>query len=95
MTAQQMPQAYRELAASRATARWPGYLQPEDFGYDFRDWVSPYTKSAHAFGGVAVVLQDWSSADTLRSGFDPDVQEFGRMRDCVQTVHWRDCSIAC
>lgn len=53
-------------------------MQPEDFGYDFRDWVSPYTKGAHALGGVAIVLQDWSSTDTLRAGVDPDVQAFGR-----------------
>lgn len=24
-------------------------MQPEDFGYDFRDWVSHYTKAAREF----------------------------------------------
>jgi hypothetical protein len=53
---------------------------PEDFGYDFRDWVSPYTKTACRLGSVAVVLQDWASADGLRAGPDPEVQEYGRTR---------------
>lgn len=75
-----MPDTYLELAACRAAVKWPGYLQPEDFGYDFRDWVSPYSKGAHALGGIAIVLQDWSSTDALGRGLDPDVQEHGRTR---------------
>ena len=70
----------RELAQSRVQARWPGYQQPEDFGYDFRDWVSPYTKPACTLGGIALVLQDWASADGLRGGPVPDIQEYGRTR---------------
>lgn len=73
-----MSRAYLELARARVDARWHGYAQPEDFGYDFREWVSPYTKGAHALGGVALVLQDWSSVDVLRNGPDPDVQRYGR-----------------
>src|SRR5688572_33045549 len=75
-----LPSAYAELARSRVEARWPGYQQPEDFGYDFRDWVSPYTKTACTLGGIALVLQDWASADGLRGGPVPDIQEYGRTR---------------
>lgn len=71
---------YRELARSRVQARWHGYQQPEDFGYDFREWVSPYTKTACTIGGIALVLQDWASADGLRGGPVPDIQEYGRTR---------------
>jgi hypothetical protein len=59
-------------------------MQPEDFKYDFRDWVSPYTKGAHTSESLAFVLQDWSSEDALRrdiamrGGIDPSIQEFGR-----------------
>jgi len=73
-----LPPGYSELARSRVQARWPGYQQPEDFGYDFRDWVSPYTKTACTLGGIALVLQDWASADGLRGGPVPEIQEYGR-----------------
>jgi hypothetical protein len=55
------PSLYLDLAYKCATTFFPGYKQPEEFGYDFKDWVSPYTKTAHALDGIAVVLQDWSS----------------------------------
>ena len=73
-----MPNGYEDLAKLRVKTRWPGYQQPEDFGYDFRDWVSPYTKSAHAVGGVALVLQDWASADHLIQRVNPATQKYGR-----------------
>lgn len=73
-----MPNGYQALATQRVQAKWPGYSQPEEFGYDFREWVSPYTKSAHALGGVAIVLQDWASADRLSSGVEPAIQQHGR-----------------
>src|SRR4051812_22739203 len=75
-----LPKEYRDLALLRVQTRWPGYQQPEDFGYDFREWVSPYTKTACALGGIALVLQDWASADGLYGGPDPDIQEYGRSR---------------
>lgn len=75
-----MNSEYCQLAERRATTTWEPYLQPEDFGYDFREWVSPYTKGSHAMGGIALVLQDWASADGLKGGPIPDVQEFGRTR---------------
>ncbi len=73
-----MPGEYLDLATERVNARWPGYRQPEEFGYDFRDWVSPYTKGAHRLHGIALVLQDWSSADSLSGGPDPGIQIHGR-----------------
>ena len=69
---------YSELAARRASKVSARCMQPEDFGYDFREWVSPYTKSAHAGGGIAIVLQDWASEDFLNKGFNSDIQTFGR-----------------
>jgi hypothetical protein len=75
-----LPREYRELALSRVQAQWPGYQQPEDFGYDFREWVSPYTRTACAIGGIALVLQGWASADWLWGGPDSDIQEYGRSR---------------
>ena len=70
---------YLNLAARRVGTRWPPYKHPEDFGYDFREWVSPYTKSAHATGGTAIVLQDWLSAEFASKGIDPVVQAHGRV----------------
>lgn len=74
-----MNPAYLQLAAERVATSWEPYLHPEDFGYDFREWVSPYTKTAHAKGSVAIVLQDWASADGLNKGFEPEIQKHGRM----------------
>ena len=78
MTQSLLPGEYRDLARLRVETRWCGYQQPEDFGYDFRDWVSPYTKTACRIGSIALVLQDWASADGLRGGPDPGIQEHGR-----------------
>jgi uracil-DNA glycosylase len=74
-----MSPEYFNLAANRAAAWRPPYRQPEDFGYDFREWVSPYTKGACKPGGIALVLQDWASVDGLADGPDPAVQNLGRM----------------
>jgi uracil-DNA glycosylase len=74
-----MSQDYLRLARRRSSERLPGYSQPEDFGYDFREWISPYTKGAHAAGSVAIVLQDWASTETLSRGVDPGVQAIGRI----------------
>lgn len=73
-----MPHGYRTLAKERSETLWPHYLQPEQFGYDFRRWVSPYTKGAHTLGGIALVLQDWASADGLHGSPFPEVQHHGR-----------------
>lgn len=42
------------------------------------EYVTPYTKSAkNADATLAIMLQDWSSHDSLRDTFDPDVQRLG------------------
>lgn len=73
-----MPAEYRALALERAgTNCWP-HSQVEEFGYDFREWVTPYTKGAHKRGGIALVLQDWASKEALAQGYDPVLQLHGR-----------------
>jgi len=72
------PSSYVELAAQRVACAPSGYKQPEDFGYDFRDWVSPYTKGACKPGGVALVLQDWASEDGLLRNPHPRIPDLGR-----------------
>ena len=74
-----MNEHYLQLARKRADTDWAPYLQPEDFGYDFREWVSPYTKSAHTVGGTLLILQDWASADGLAGGINPVIQHHGRI----------------
>ncbi|MEB2319689.1 MAG: hypothetical protein OZ935_13645 [Pseudomonadota bacterium] len=69
---------YAGLAAQRVSSAPDGYRQPEHFGYDFRDWVSPYTKGANTRGGIALVLQDWASEDGLKGGPDERIAELGR-----------------
>ncbi|HEY6527322.1 MAG TPA: uracil-DNA glycosylase family protein [Cellvibrionaceae bacterium] len=56
-----------------------GYKQPEDYGYDFTGWISPYTKGAHRGNSIALVLQDWASDKKLLQGFNPSLQEHGRI----------------
>lgn len=73
-----MHPSYKDLACKRLHTRLLGYGQPEDYGYHFEEWISPYTKGAHALGGIALVLQDWSSDEKLREGVDPVVQRLGR-----------------
>lgn len=73
-----MPLAYLALANERVNTAWPPYQQPEDFGYDFRTWVSPYTKGAHTLGGIVLVLQDWASVDGLSGPPDAGIQNIGR-----------------
>lgn len=73
-----MPDDYLALAKERATASYPPYMQPEDFGYDFREWVSPFTKGAHHLGGIALVLQDWASEKGLVGSPDPEIRVHGR-----------------
>lgn len=78
-----MFRSYKCLAAERARSAPAGFLQPEAFGYDFRDWVSPYTKDACRPGAIAFVLQDWASASGLQGPLDPRIQELGRDPDRI------------
>lgn len=78
-----MSSAYKNLAALRARSAPEGFLQPESFGYDFRDWVSPYTKGACRPGGIAIVLQDWASESGLLGPRDPRIEALGRDPDRI------------
>jgi hypothetical protein len=77
---------YLALAEERVAAQCSPHRQPEDFGYDFRTWVSPYTKGAHKFGGLALVLQDWASADGLSGQLNPEIQRHGRTPTLLTNV---------
>ena len=68
-----------DLARLRVQTRWKGYLHPEDYGYDFRDLVSPYSRTAgNVNADVMLFLQDWSSHDRLeKRGFNPLVAQYG------------------
>ena len=81
-----MSPEYLALAKQRAETTCSPHKQPEDFGSDFRRWVSPYTKGAHRIGGVAIVLQDWASADGLSREPDPDIQLYGRTPKLLTNV---------
>lgn len=81
-----MSPAYLTLAKQRRAASCQPHKHPEDFGYDFSSWVSPYTIGAHACGGVAVVLQDWASVKGLSKQFNPDIQLYGRTPDLLTNV---------
>lgn len=67
------------LADERANAKCLPHRQPEELGYDFREWVSPYTNGAHTFGGLALVLQGWASADRLADKLDSKIQQYARV----------------
>ena len=73
-----MSPAYLALAAERRAVRSELYGQPEDHGYDFASWVSPYTKGANTTCGFALVLQDWASAEGLGETPHPEIQLHGR-----------------
>ena len=72
-----MSPEYLALAAERAAAMCAPHFQPEAFNYEFRSWVSPYTKGANRSGGFAFVLQDWASEEGLQT-FSSDIQTYGR-----------------
>jgi len=82
-TTSAMPKSYLALAEERVNYKLEDYFQPEHFECNFTEWVSPYTKGAHEMGGVAVILQDWSSFEGLSGGVSPEVQEHGRTLDLI------------
>jgi restriction system protein len=72
------------LAQKRKAARWPGYSQIGDYhncAYEC-DFVSPYTKTAgNVDANIMVMLQDWSSAKSLRDDpLDRDSVDYGFTR---------------
>lgn len=69
----------RQLAGKRVSSRWPGYSQPEDYdGYDFKDLVSPFTRSAgNVDATVMLFLQDWASQDSMKGDFHAESARLG------------------
>lgn len=72
-------EALRRLAQKRVASRWEGYGQPEDYDrYDFRELVSPYTRTAgNVDAEVMLVLQDWASHEALSGVFNPELARYG------------------
>jgi restriction system protein len=71
------------LAQKRKTTCWPGYGRISDYhnGAYECDFVSPYTKSARNVDAeIFILLQDWSSDESLRGPFDPDCARDGLSR---------------
>jgi len=68
------------LARKRQAARWSGYNCIGDYheGRYECDHVSPYTKSANNFDAeIMVVLQDWSSDQSMSGAFDEESAQLG------------------
>lgn len=71
------------LAQKRKTTRWSGYCQIGDYhnGAYECDFVSPYTKSAGNIDAeIFVLLQDWSSDESLCGSLDTDCVRYGLTR---------------
>lgn len=69
-----------ELAKLRQASHWPDYKSIKDYhnGAYECDYVSPYTKTAgNVDADVMVMLQDWSSDESLRQPLDLDAQRLG------------------
>jgi uracil-DNA glycosylase len=74
-------QQLRGIGLNRRNADPPdGYHSIDEYhnGAYESEYVSPYTKSAkNVDAQVAIILQDWSSHDSLSGPFDPAVQRLG------------------
>ena len=71
------------LAQKRKASRWAGYGRIGDYhnGAYECDFVSPYTKSAgNVDAEIFILLQDWSSDESLRCPLDSDCVRYGLTR---------------
>jgi len=71
------------LAQKRKMTIWPGYNRVGDYhcGVYECDFVSPYTKSAgNVNAEIFVLLQDWSSDESLSGSLDSDCVQYGLTR---------------
>src|SRR5258705_9242101 len=70
----------KKLGLQRKRNCYPGYYQIFQF-YNSKyesDFVSPYTKSAgNVNAQIIVLLQDWSSKESLSKPFDPVTAQYG------------------
>lgn len=67
-----------ELAKKRQKTKYKDYKNIWEFPQigDWSNFVSPYTKSANNFdSNIMVMLQDWSSEDTLGKSKDKDIDD--------------------
>ena len=68
------------LARKRQHSTWPGYKNIGDYykgAYECMH-VSPYTKSAgNVDSQILIFLQDWSSDEALKNGFDAETAKLG------------------
>ena len=72
-----------EIAQKRKATNWAGYRQIGDYhnGAYECDFVSPYTKSAgNVDAEIFILLQDWSSDESLRGLLDSDCVHYGLTR---------------
>ncbi len=71
------------LAQKRKMTIWPGYSRVGDYhdGAYECEFVSPYTKSAGKVDAeIFVLLQDWSSDESLSGSLDSDCVRYGLTR---------------
>ncbi|MSQ15507.1 MAG: hypothetical protein EXR50_06560 [Dehalococcoidia bacterium] len=83
----------KELAHLRVQTQWRGYRRPEDYwGYDFRDLVSPYSRTAgNVDANVMLFLQDWSPHDKLMNqGYNRDVARYGHDPSLKTNLNLKD-----
>lgn len=74
-----MKKGYQDLAKKRIDGVPPGFRNPEHLGFNFKQWVSPYTKGAHGKSGVMIVLQDWGSVDAFKKLSREDCEIIGAL----------------
>jgi hypothetical protein len=73
----------RTLATKRQDAKWPGYKGIGDYHHGAYEcpYVSPYTKTAGNIDAeIMVILQDWTSDESIRRGLDSDSITYGYTR---------------
>ena len=86
----------RSLTRIRQSTRWDGYKCIGDYrrGAYECEYVSPFTKSAcNVDAEVFILLQDWSSDDSLRLGLDDETVTLGHTpalatnRNLIKLLH--------
>ena len=86
------------LATKRQRARWPGYKGIGDYhnGVYECPYVSPYTKTAgNVDADIMVVLQDWTSDESIRRDVDSDSVTYGYTRGecCGDELNQPRCAL--
>jgi len=82
--------ALLRLAKERQSTRWPEYSCIGDYhgGVYECNFVSPYTKTAgNVDAEIMVILQDWSSDNSLSGPFDEDSATLGYSRHVETNIN--------